>query len=165
MRTPTFSRRIAALTLAAVAVFGLAGCTGFPAGSGTPAPSTSSTADGGAGAGSDDGTQTTAEACQLVQDTITDATAEFEQATTDDPAAVAEAFQAAAQSIADATGEVSNEEVAALLPPLQDVFERVAEVLPAIIEGDTSRTEEFQELGADLQTSMEQFNELCTPAE
>lgn len=167
MRTPFLSRRIAALALTAAALVGLTACTGLPGGAGTPAPSTSASADADSGDSGDTGDsgsgQTTEEACQLVKDTITDATAEFEQATTDDPAAVAEAFQAAAQSIADASDSVTNEEVAALLPSLQDLFEKVSEILPGIIEGDTSKVTEFEEMGTELQASMQEFEELCGP--
>lgn len=163
MRTPNLSRRIAALTIAAVAALGLTGCTGFPAGS--PSGSATGGAASESPAAGGDGEQTVEEACQLVTDTITEATAEFEQATTDDPAAVADAFNAAAQSIADASTQVTNEEVAALLPSLQELFEQVAEVLPAIIEGDTSKASEFEQMGTDLQESMQQFEELCGPVE
>lgn len=161
MRTPLFSRRLAAVAIAAAAVFGLTGCVGFPAGSGSAAPSASATSDAGSGGEG----QTTQEACQLVNDTITSATEEFEQATTEDPEAVAEAFRAAAQSIADASGQVTNEEVAALLPSLQELFEKVADLLPAIIAGDTSKAAEFEEMGADLQASMQEFETLCSAAE
>jgi ABC-type glycerol-3-phosphate transport system substrate-binding protein len=160
MLSPLRSRRFAAVVIAAAALAGLTACTGSPAGSNSSAPSSSAPAEGGG-----EGTQSTEEACQLVQDTITDATAEFEQATGEDPQAAAEAFQAAAQSIADASAEVTNEEVAAILPDLQQLFESVAEVLPAIIEGDTSKLTEFEEIGTDLQSSMQQFQELCGPVE
>ncbi len=160
MRTPLLSRRLAAVAIAAAAVFGLTGCVGFPAGSGSAAPSASASSDAGSGEG-----QTTQEACQLVNDTIPSATEEFEQATTEDPEAVAEAFRAAAQSIADASGQVTNEEVAALLPSLQELFEKVADLLPAIIAGDTSKAAEFEEMGADLQASMQEFETLCSAAE
>lgn len=160
MLTPLRSRRFAAVVIAAAALAGLTACTGSPAGTGGSANSSAPAEDGSGG-----GAQTTEEACQLVQDTITDATSEFEEATGEDPAAAAEAFQAAAQSIADASADVTNEEVAALLPPLQELFERVAEVLPAIIDGDTSKLTEFEEIGTDLQTSMQQFQELCGASE
>ncbi|KRB38673.1 hypothetical protein ASD93_01580 [Microbacterium sp. Root180] len=98
-------------------------------------------------------------------DTITSATDEFEQATSEDATAAAEAFHAAAASIADASSQVTNEEVAALLPSLQELFENVADLLPAIIEGDEAKSAEFAEVGTDLQTTMQQFEELCAPAE
>lgn len=161
MLSPLRSRRLAAVVIAAAALAGLTACTGSPTGSNSSAPSSSTSAEGGSG----DGAQSTEEACQLVQDTITDATSEFEQATGEDPEAAAEAFQAAAQSIADASSQITNEEVAALLPDLQQLFESVAEVLPAIIEGDTSKLTEFEEIGTDLQASMQQFQELCGPGE
>ncbi|WP_374314175.1 hypothetical protein [Microbacterium sp.] len=152
MRSTTVSRRLAAVTIAAAAVFGLTACTGAgPAASDSTGPSA--------------GGQTTEEACRLVSDTITAATDEFEQATTEDPAAVADAFHAAAESIADASSQVTNEEVAAVLPSLQQLFGDVADLLPAIIEGDTSKAAEFEQMGADLQASMQEFDALCGSAE
>jgi hypothetical protein len=160
MRTPNLSRRLAAVAIVASALVGLTACTGFPAGSGSPAPSASLTSDAGSGDG-----QTTEEACQLVNDTITAATEEFENLAADDPAAVVEAFREAAQSIADASSQVTNDEVAAFLPSLQELFTDVADLLPAIVEGDTSKAAEFQQVGTDLQTAMQEFEELCAPAE
>ncbi len=161
MRTPNLSRRLAAVAIVASALVGLTACTGFPAGSGSPAPSASLTSgDGGSGDG-----PTTEEACQLVNDTITAATEEFENLAADDPAAVVEAFREAAQSIADASSQVTNDEVAAFLPSLQELFTDVADLLPAIVEGDTSKAAEFQQVGTDLQTAMQEFEELCAPAE
>ncbi|MCW3492225.1 hypothetical protein [Microbacterium sp. SSM24] len=160
MRTTDLSRRFAAIVIAVGALAGLTACTGAPA----PSNSSAST-DGGSGDGGSGDGQTTEEACQLVSDTITSATDEFEQATDEDATVAAEAFHAAAQSIADASSQVTNEEVAALLPSLQELFENVADLLPAIIEGDTSKSEEFAQVGTDLQTTMQEFQELCAPAE
>ncbi len=165
MRTPNLSRRLAAVAIVASALVGLTACTGFPAGSGSPAPSASLTSDAGSGDGGSGDGQTTEEACQLVNDTITAATEEFENLAADDPAAVVEAFREAAQSIADASSQVTNDEVAAFLPSLQELFTDVADLLPAIVEGDTSKAAEFQQVGTDLQTAMQEFEELCAPAE
>lgn len=164
MLSAPLTRRLAAAAIVLGALWGVTGCTGLPSsGSGSGSGSGSSGSETSEGSGS--GGQTVAEACTLVSDTITSATDEFEQATSDDPAAVADAFTAAAQSVSDAGAEVTNEEVAALLPPLQDLFERVAELLPAIIEGDTARAAEFQEVGDDLQTTMGEFDALCGSSE
>lgn len=165
MRTPFLSRRIAALALATVALVGLTGCTGFPAGSGSSTPSASVTDESGAGEGSDDGTQTTAEACQLVQETITEATAEFENVDTSDPGAVVEGMEAAAASLADMSSQITNEEVAAILPDLQAMFEKVAEVMATIVAGDASKLGELEEIGTSFQETTQRFQELCAPAE
>jgi hypothetical protein len=162
MRTPTFPRSFAAVTLAAVALFGLAACTGAPSSSDSGAPANSSAPGDGAGNG---GAQTTEEACALVQDTITDVTTEFENVGTDDPAAAVEAMETAAQRISELAPEITDEQVAATLPALQELFEQAAEVVGAIVEGDTSKLGEFEELGPSMQESMQEFQELCAPEE
>lgn len=166
--TPILSRRIAALTLAAVAVLGLSGCMGFPAGSGSSTPSASaseSSPDEGSGDDSGDGTQTTAEACQLVQETIAEATAEFENVDATDPTAVVEGMEAAAESLADAASKVTNEEVAALLPDLQAMFEEVAAVMAHIVAGDASKLGELEQIGTKFQETTQRLQDLCAPAE
>ncbi|HYJ51218.1 MAG TPA: hypothetical protein VEX12_14980, partial [Microbacterium sp.] len=85
------SHRVAALTLAAVALLGLTACTS-PA-SVTP-DSRSSDAPGDAG-------QSTADACALVQQGIEDATAQFDNAASADPQSVVDAMKTAAQTLAD----------------------------------------------------------------
>lgn len=161
MPTTRLSRGLAAVAIASTALLGLTACTGFPGAAGS---STSAPGDSGPDGGSGDG-QSVQEACQLVNDTITSATEEFEQATTEDPAAVTEAFTAAADSIAEASTRITNEEVAAILPSLQELFEQVAELVPAIIEGDTSKAAEFGEISEDLQSSMQEFEALCGASE
>jgi hypothetical protein len=161
MRTLT-SPRIAALALASVALLGITGCSGSPTASGSNSPSSSSPANDET---SDGGTQTTEEACTLVQETMAEATAEFEQLNAEDPAAAVEAMEAAAQSLSDLSGEITNEEVAALVPSLQSMFEQVADVMKAIVAGETDRLGEMQELGTQFQETTTQFQELCAPAE
>ena len=147
-----FSLRIAVLTVAAVTVLGLTGCTG---GAGTPASSDRS----------DGGTQTTAEACDLVNDIMTDASAEFENMDPNDPDAVVEAMDAAVQSLAEASDQVTNEEVKTILPELQSMFGQVAVLMSAIVEGDASKVGELEELGEGFQETGARFQELCTPTE
>ena len=164
MRTPFLPRRLAALTLAAIAAVGLAGCTGLPAGSGWTGPANSATQSVGA-EGSGEDTQSTAEACQLVNDIMTEATAEFENMDPNDPNAVVEGMEAAVQSLSDASDQVTNEEVAAILPDLQAMFEQVADLMGAIVAGDASKVGELEDLGASFQETGARFQELCAPAE
>lgn len=161
MRTQILSHRIAALTLTAIAVLGLTACTGFPYGSSSPTSSSSAPASDG----SSDGGQTTAEACQLIQNTITEATAEFENVDATNPGAVVEGMEAAAQSLADASSQITNEEVAAIVPELQAMFEQVAEVMAAIVAGDTSQLGELEDIGASFQETTQKFQDICASAE
>lgn len=146
------SHRIAAAAIAAIAVLGLTACT--PPASGGP---TSSVSD----APGDDG-QSKAQACDLVQASIEDATAEFENATTDDPAAAVESMKGAAARIADTATQITNDEVAAVLPAVQAMFTDAAEVMEAIVSGDASRIEDLNGLGAQFQETSATFQEICT---
>jgi hypothetical protein len=159
MRTLT-SPRFAGLAIAAVALLGITGCTGATNGSGASPESSSS-----APAQDSGGEQTTEEACTIVQETISGATGEFEGLDTEDPGAAVEAMQAAAQSLTDVSSEITNDEVAALVPSLQSMFEQVADVMEAIVAGETDRLGEIEELGAQFQETTTQFQELCAPAE
>ena len=160
MRTTNLPHRLAALTIAAVAVLGLAGCTGIASGSATPAPE-SSTSD----SGSAEGTQTAEEACALVNDIMTEATAEFENMDPNDPDAVVQGMEAAVQSLDDAAAQVTNEEVAAILPELQDMFQQVGDLMTAIIDGDTGKLTELEEVAGGFQETALKFQELCAPTE
>lgn len=147
------SRRIAALALVAVAALGLSACTGLPAGGG---------ATGGAGADSSgDGGQTIAQACTLVQDTITQTASEFEQAAQQDPATVVAGMQAAAERIGSTASQVTNDQVAAILPSLQDMYAQLGDIMQSIGEGDVTRLADLASLTADFQETMQTYGELC----
>lgn len=170
MRTQILPRRFAALTLAAVALIGLTGCTGFPTGTAgsTPSATSSDSADGsdsGTGEGSADGEQTTAEACALIEETMTEATAGFENLDPENPDAIVEGMEAAVQTLSDLSTEITNEEVAAILPELQTTFQQVADIMAAIVAGDASKVAEFEQLGASFQETGERYQELCAPTE
>lgn len=161
MRTTNLPHRFAALTIAAAAVLGLAGCTGISSGSATPAPEISTSESDGTA----EGTQTTAEACALVNDIMTEATAEFENMDPNDPDAVVQGMEAAVQSLDDAAAQVTNEEVAAILPELQDMFQQVGDLMTAIIDGDTGKLAELEEVAGGFQETALKFQELCAPTE
>ncbi len=148
-------RRLTALALATIALFGLSACTGAPAA--TPSSSSSSGAQTGGGG---DG-QTVAEACALIQDTIAGATGEFESAASADPAAIVEAMKTAASQVAEAASQVTNEEVAALLPSLQEMLTQTSELMQALVDGDVSKLGEMSEIGESFQETTERFQELC----
>jgi hypothetical protein len=156
--SPTFhTRRIASLTLVAVALLGLTACTGSPgAGTGTSRSADSSDQPG-------DGGQSTADACALIQESIQEATAEFESAATADPAAVVDAMSSAAERLAETATQVTNDEVAAVVPALQEMFTEVAEVMDAIAQGDASRVDDLSQLGTKFQQTSETFQEICAP--
>lgn len=147
--------RVAVVLIAAAAVFGLTACTPSP-GAPTSTPTSQSSDLPG-----DEG-QSTADACALIQQSIDDATAEFESAATTDPATAAQAMISAAEKLADSAAEVTNDEVAALLPELQDMFAQAGEVMDAVVRGDASKAGELPRLGAELRKTSEAFREVCT---
>lgn len=164
MRTLT-SRRMAALAISAVALLGLTACTGSPTASESSDPSSSaSAATGTDDASGSDGDQTTAEACQLVQDTITEATDKLENVDSEDPEAIVGGMEAAAESLAGLAPQVTNTEVAALLPTLEDMFGQVADMMSAIVSGDAASVD-TEKVGATMQETMAAFQELCGPAQ
>jgi hypothetical protein len=145
------THRIAALTLAVIAVFGITACA--PAAS-SPDSFQSTDAPGDEG-------QSKADACSLIQQSIEDATAEFENAAADDPGAVVDSMKGAAERIAAAAGEITNDEVAAFLPALQQMFADAGEIMEAVVQGDASKVEDLAGLGAKFQETSGRFQKIC----
>jgi hypothetical protein len=155
------SPRIAGLGLAVVALFGLTACTGSPtatttAGSSTPGASRESDEPGDSG-------QSTADACALIQASIEDATAEFESISTADPAAVVDAMNSAAEGLSETAAQVTNDEVAAILPALQGMFAEIAEVMDAIAQGDATKVDDLSQLATEFQETSDTFQQVCAP--
>ena len=150
------SRKLAAATIAVTALLGLTACTGSPAGPVGSPTSRSSDQPG------DDG-QSEADACALVAQSIQDATAQFETIATADPATVVDAMRSAAAELSDTAAQVTNDEVAALLPAVQDMFSQVAEVMDAVVQGDVTKVDELSQLGEQFRATSETFQEVCSP--
>lgn len=155
-RTPA-AHRIAALSIAVIALFGLSACTG------APAPSSSAGADQAPDAAGDGG-QSKQDACALLQQSLEDVTAEFEAVSSaSDPAAAVAAMTAASATLADLSTQVTNDEVAAILPSLQETFGEAFSVMEAILQGDASKIEDLSALGEKFQDSTQAFQEVCAP--
>lgn len=146
--------RIAALVVSAAALLAVSACTGPPSGS------VSATVSPGADRPGDDG-QSTADACALIQESIQEATEEFESTATTDPATAAAAMTSAAERLAANAAEITNDEVAALLPSLRDMFAEVGAVMDDIVQGDASKVPELSRLGTELRETSEAFQEVC----
>lgn len=148
------SLRIAALVLVAASALGLSACTAAPAapGGSSASPGTDQPGDEG---------QSTADACALIQESIQEATQEFENAASTDPATAAAAMTRAAERLAENAGEITNDEVAALLPGLRDMFAEVGAVMDDIVQGDASQLPELSRLGEELRATSEDFREVC----
>lgn len=150
---PMPRRRVAALALAALLSLGLVACSA-PAGDTSDAPAISADEPGDAG-------QSAADACGIVRGSIESATEAFSSATADDPASVVDALRTAAEELAAVSSQVTNDEVAALLPPLQEMFLTASDAMDAVASGDIARLAEIGELAGDLQASVTRFQELC----
>ncbi|MCT9818861.1 hypothetical protein N3K63_01030 [Microbacterium sp. W1N] len=141
------------LLLAATAVTAalLTGCTADQNGS----------ASGGAG-GAGDGGQSTADACASVGAAVTAAVDGFQKIDPTDPAAAAESFDEMAASLGEAGDAVSNSEVGALLPRLQQDFAEAADVMGAVAGGDLGRVGDLQQPAQDIQDAFGEFAALCS---
>ncbi|WP_439591671.1 hypothetical protein [Microbacterium sp.] len=156
MNRHAITRRIAVLAVTATAVLGLAACTSLS----TPSPASTSVGSDAAG---DDG-QSVEDACALVQGTITDVTTEFENLGDGaDPAAVVESVKAASQKIGDVSSQITNDEVAAIVPSLQEMFAQVGDTMTALVEGDVSKLDDAQALAESFQTTTQRLQEVCAP--
>ena len=156
------NRTFPAAAMTAAALLLLVGCTGD---AGPETAATAATAEGEStgqsqDAPGDDG-QSVEDACAVIAQTITDATAEFEGGDADDLAAVAEAMEAASAELATEAGAITNDEVAALVPDLQQMFAEAGEVFVALGEGDASGVEDLEEIGTRFQETGAAFEELC----
>lgn len=144
---------VAAATLAVALSTTLAGCA-FPGGSGA----------GGAGAPASPSaspTQTVAEACALVRESVDDAAHALGSLDTSDPQAAAAAVSALSERIQDAAATIDNTDVAAVLPGLQSGFAAAAAALQATAGGDLSQLPALQQSATDIQSSLGEFAELC----
>lgn len=174
------NRRMTAIAISAVAIFGLTGCTGTlvpaesassGAGSSSTAPSASATATPNTSeeaADGDDtaaGGQTVAEACAVVTSSVNDAMVGLQNVdAASDPQTSIDALTTASDAIGAAAGEIDNPEVVAAATGLQGTFSQIAGVAKAVlIDGDTSQAEQMGTLTQELQTSVTSFTELCTP--
>jgi hypothetical protein len=155
-RWPRTVHAIAALAVTSALICGLSACTASP-----PAPTLTSGTESRDQPG-DEG-QSTADACALIQEDVQAAAEEFEGLSTADPAAVFEAMRSAADKLSDTATQITNDEVAALVPPLQDMFTRVSDVMEAISGGDATRIGELAELGPEFERTSRAFQELCAP--
>ncbi|RLK47845.1 hypothetical protein [Microbacterium telephonicum] len=145
------SRLPLALTAAALGAVLLAGCTADPTAGSTSAPQSTTAPD----------TQTTADACAAVEDAVTGAVDAFQKVDPTDPQAAAQAFDDLASSLGTAADAVSDSEVGALLPRLQQDFATAAEVMGAVAGGDLGRVGDLQAPTADIQDAFGEFAALC----
>lgn len=139
--------RLAAAAGVATLLILLTGCTGSPLSEPTSRGASSSAAD----------------ACAAVTAGIQDAAIELQNLDVTDPQASAVTLRGAAERLA-AAAAVGNDDIAALLPPLQSGFADAADILQAIAGGDLGRLAALQEATARIQTALAAFADVCAPA-
>ncbi|MAP64271.1 MAG: hypothetical protein CMH34_11140 [Microbacterium sp.] len=152
------NRTLPGLALTAAALFTLTGCVGDDPGQSSSGAGSAQKLD----APGDEG-QSVEDACSVVAETITAATAQFEEGAEDDLSSVAEAMEAAAEELATMTQEITNDRVAALLPDLTQMFGEAADVFRSLEDGDASGIEDLEEIGTRFQETGAAFEETCTP--
>lgn len=119
--------------------------------------------------GSTDGgeaTQSVEQACTIVSEEVQTAVAGFEEAAQDDPEVAAETLRSAADGLEQASARITNAEVSAILPELQDLFGRLGEVVEdVLVDGDISQADALQTIATDFQGTLGEFQSLCAPTE
>jgi hypothetical protein len=173
-REAAMNRRITALTIAAVAVLGLTSCAATPStgggagGSSEPSASASQAPEASGGSESDSDSNAggdssgIADACAVIGQAITDATAGMEGVEPSaDPQAAIDAMNASAEAIGAAIADIDNEEVAAAAKGLQEGFAGIAEATAAVMGGDVAKAAELETLSTEFEESFTAFQELC----
>lgn len=155
------NRRFAVLAIAAAAMLGLSAC------SGSPSAETGSTADSGTAAEAPTSDQSVADACVIVQTKLQEASTALSEiditATTSDPQTTIDAFSETVDGIGDAAESVSNEEVKTATTAVHEDFVTVRDLMQKVlIEQDTSVAGDLGTATADMQTSSNELNTLCT---
>jgi hypothetical protein len=157
MRTSLRPHRIAIGALTVALMFGITACTDTP--TDTPAD-TSNSSEQTTDASGDDG-QSVEEACGLVQDTIENATSGLDTADVEDPSIVVDAMRDASAQLDTLAGEVTNDQISALIPDLGALFTQMGDSMEAALSGDADAAAEFQEIGTEFQTTLSEFQEAC----
>ncbi len=99
-----------------------------------------------------------------MQQTIADATDEFESAASDDPTQVVESMKSAAEKLAAVSATVTNDQVAALVPSLAGACSaRPAEVMQAVVDGDVSKVGDLSRARHRVPGDQREFQEICAP--
>lgn len=108
------------------------------------------------------GMQALSEACADVRTAVAAATAELERLDPANPGAAVSAFTAIADELSTALGSIDNDQLAAILPPLQSGFADAADALQQITTGNLARLPDLQSAAARIQTQLTAFTSLCS---
>lgn len=159
------NRRLAALTIAAVAVLGLTACSGSPSASEeTTAPSQSSAPVEETSAPSSD--QSVADACASAATQVQAATSELGSidptTAAADPQGTVDTFTQSVDAIGAAAESISNPEVKAAVSAVHEDFIAMRDVLSKVlVDGDQAAAAEMTTVTSDVQESAMAIGELC----
>lgn len=154
-------RQIAAWTIAAVAVLGLAACSGTP-GTGT----STSTDKSSSSENSAPSAQTVAEACAIVNAQVSASASELSgldiNAATADPEGTIATLTETADAIGAAADSVTNQDVKDGVTAVYEDFSTLRDLLSRVlIDKDTSAAAEVGTLATDIQESTQAMGALC----
>ncbi|MGM7670976.1 hypothetical protein [Microbacterium sp. A93] len=154
------NRRIAALTIATVAVLGLTACSGSPSGSGDASGD-------GAAAEQAQPNQSVADACAIVIPELTEASTAMGEidptAAGADPQAAVDQFNTFVETLGGTIDKVSNTEVKDATTAVYDDFAALSEVMSKVlVDQDLTATSDLGTITTDMTESATVLQELCS---
>lgn len=156
------NRRIAAFTIAAVAVLGLAGCAGSTA----PADDKSDKGGDSAPVEETKTDQSVEEACGIVipkVQEVTSASGEIDPSGATDPQTTVDQFNTVVEGLGEAADSVSNAEVKAATTAVYEDFVALGDVLTKVlIEEDMTAAEDMTTITSDMTESAKALQEICS---
>ena len=157
-------KTIAAWSIAAAAVLGLAACTTAPADENGQASSPLASASAPAEVPASD--QSVEDACSSIQTQVADATAAFEgfdmSQAMNDPQGTVDTITAQADAVGAAVESVNNDEVKSAVSAVYEDLVAVRDLFSqVIIEQDISATGDLTAAAGDLQSSAQELTTLC----
>ncbi|WP_334148022.1 hypothetical protein [Microbacterium sp.] len=155
------NRRLAALTIAAVAVLGLTACSGSPS-----ASEETSSSNETAAPTAESSDQSVADACASasaqVQDATKDLTSIDMTTAAADPQGTIDTFTQSVDAIGAAAESISNPEVKAAVTDVYEDFGAMRDVLSKVlIDQDMDAAAEMTQVSADVQESATAIGTLC----
>lgn len=156
------NRRIAAFTIAAVAVLGLAGCAGSTA----PADDKSDQGGDSAPVEETNTDQSVEEACGIVIPKLQEATSasgEIDTTGATDPQTTVDQFNTIVEGLGEAADSVSNAEVKEATGAVHENFVALSDVLSKVlIDGDMTAAEDMTTIVSDMTDSATALQEVCS---
>lgn len=157
------NRRIAAWTIATVAVLGLTACAGAPAAEDENADDTSNSAESAPEETNTD--QSVEEACGIVIPELTEASSAMSSidAAAADPQATVDEFKTFIGTLGETVDKVSNPEVKEATTAVYDDFVTLGDLLQkVVVDQDVSATEDLSTVTTDMTASATALQELCS---